>query len=264
MSSRNRIFRIQLMLLLVVILIACSSSAEQRASQTASKQTEIAVSWTETPTTTVTATVTTTSTVTPPPLPRPEIIDPNWELISMDTFDEYSRSFSAGGLPAVTISLRDGKSVWKMKSNRSVTGFGLIASTVGKISDFYLSVEGKQTVCPTTCSYGLFFRELDERGYLFEIKERTQTFSFQLTTWSGTGNEVFNIDTFSSAINPLGPNVLAVMGDGDQISLFINDVLVTQVQDSTNLSGTVGIDIATWGKGIESEFEFDNFQVYSK
>ena len=155
MSSRSGLFRISFIMMLVMILIACSLSEELRASQTASKQTEIAVSWTETPTITVTATATKTSTLTPIPLPRPEIIDPSWELLLFDTFDRSSKIFPEREVDGGTISLTNSKSVWKYLSNGNFSGLGLNASSVGDLSDFFMSVEGNQIVCPGNCSYGL-------------------------------------------------------------------------------------------------------------
>jgi hypothetical protein len=262
MSSRERTFNISLMML-VVILVACSPSAEQIAQQTADKGTEITAPWTDTPTITVTSTATQTATITPLPLPRPEGIDESWELLHLESFDLGSQLFPAREVGGCTISVRDGKSVWNFLSTSGSNGLALNASIIGDLSDFFISVEGKQIACSGNCSYGLKFRSGSQYGYFFSIFERKQVFNFELVNFSGAG-KTYNLETFTSSIIPDGANTIAVLAQDNEISLFVNDVMISQIQDSTNLAGKVGIIVTSSKIGSEAVFEFDNFQVYGE
>jgi hypothetical protein len=140
--------------------------------------------------------------------------------------------------------------------------FGItLQSTAEEVGDFYASVVARQTLGPAACEYGLAFREGEENGYIFEVRERSRTFGFQMTS-SSADNRVFNLDTFSSAIQPDGPNVLAVKAEGETLTLFINGIQVASVEDDGSHAGTVGLQILVENQGTEAEFEFDDFQIY--
>ena len=88
-------------------------------------------------------------------------------------------------------------------------------------------------------------------------------FNFELVNFSGVG-KTYNLETFTSSIIPDGANTIAVLAQDNEISLFVNDVLISQIQDSTNLAGKVGIIVTSSKIGSEAVFEFDNFQVYGE
>jgi hypothetical protein len=198
--------------------------------------------------------------------PTPVKIDEDWKLLMSETFYESSSVFPDHEINAsngsLAVSTENGKSIWKLQYENGVIGLGDFPFPTDTYTDFYYSVTGRQIKCPATCRYGIMFRNTDEGGYEFTIQESDRAFNFFYIASGGGKNKVFNNIAYSSAIQSGSPNALAVKAEGSQISLWINDTLVAQVQSDISLSGNVGISVLASGDSGEAEFEFDDFQVY--
>jgi hypothetical protein len=253
----------------VVLAFACSGTSPAQTTDDASDVTaETAAEASPSPSATpVEPTGTPRPTATPRPLPpTPEGLEPGWKLLTYDPFDGTGNAFPDFDLTVppeagrLTVTTRDGKSVWQASALQDYFGVGL-TSTAGEFGDFYLSVSARQTSGPVLCEYGVNFRDSDSGGYLFQIQERARTFGLQYTSRDGQ-NRVFHLKQFSSAILAEGPNVLAIKAVGNAIMLFVNGQQIASVEDGGSLRGEIGLRVFVQQKGKEADFEFDDFQVY--
>jgi hypothetical protein len=202
--------------------------------------------------------------------PTPTMVNADWKTLVYDTFDNSTGSFIKGKWDAIdaiiTISAQNGKSIWRMTTQKDIADgiadINVPTSFGDSLGDFYASIEGRQTACSTVCEYGFWFRNSDKGSYVFSIQEQKGTFSFYSSDRGTVSITSYNLDTPSSAIQGNGSNILAVKAEGINISIYINDILVNQIQSNISPKGTMGIYVSVSGTGSEAEFEFDNFQVY--
>jgi hypothetical protein len=266
-DCRRRIAFSFFLLCPVIISFACSGTSDLPASEespVAATATDTAVLPSPTPDAPdPTATTKPTGTPRPQP-PTPEGLDAGWTLLMYDPFDGSGRAFPdttlATSTGQVAISTRNGMSVWHATALKEYFGVG-IAATASDLGDFFVSVSARQVSGSATCSYGILFRDTDDGGYLFAVQERARTFGLQYTSREGQ-SRVFFLKKYSSAVIAEGPNVLAVKATGTTVSLFINGAQIATVEDDGSLTGSIGLEVFVQQKGMEVDFEFDDFQVY--
>lgn len=233
-----------------------------------------------TPSPTLSPTETPTPTATPSPsptatlqIPTPVWSPAGWHIRSSESFDVGDGWF-VGTSPSedqpYTVSIRDGKYIWSFLPAATSYGTGVVPGvSPNSLGDFIVTVEGQQTKGEEMCSYGFMLRNSSEGGYYFDIDERGGTFGFtlifqgetffyrpsgQLQKW-----QLFYESPRSSAIRSGSPNILGVVAEGPNFSLYINDELVGQVTDDRVSSGKIGLSLFCDG---EAEVSFDNFAVF--
>ena len=198
--------------------------------------------------------------------PTPTMVNANWKALVYDTFEYSTGSFFKGKMDflgdTIDISAQDGKSILKSTSPSGSSDIYVPTSFGDSLGDFYASIEGRQIACPDVCEYGFWFRNSDKGSYVFSIREQEGIFSFYSSNRSTVSITSYNFNTASSEIRQNGSNVLAVKAEGNNISVYINGILVNQIQSDISPKGTMGIYVSLSGTGSEAEFEFDNFQVY--
>ncbi len=135
-----------------------------------------------------------------------------------------------------------------------------------RIQDFYMETVAR---VPGDCAerdrYGIYFRGLDtKRGYLFGVTCKQE---YWLSFWnSKTQTRDTLIDYTVDDKIKVGPgevNKLAVQTTGDRIVLYINDIYLAEVYDSTyTLEGLIGLFI---GAEITPDFtvEYDYLAYWS-
>lgn len=158
--------------------------------------------------------------------------DDNWPT----GYSEYSAiAFSDGFLKLTALSDVDG---WRV--------------TWPTIDDFYLEATLQTPECSGNDHYGLMFRVPADsqagKGYLFGI---TCDGRYSLRRWDGT---VMHFPVNWTAHNAIikGENVvnkLGVMGQGQNIALYINGQKVQEVADSNYLEGKFGLFVG--GTNVE-------------
>lgn len=131
------------------------------------------------------------------------------------------------------------------------------------LADFTLEVDGRILSGSPQSSYGVLFRmQGPEQFYRFEI---TGDGTYILERHEEGGNRALFMGDWrdTEAINQ-GLNVvnrLGVEAQGSQISLYVNDVLIEQVNDDLYPSGFVALDAGTFDMA-PVQVAFDNLVIF--
>jgi hypothetical protein len=190
----------------------------------------------------------------------------SWPLTESESFDDPDPAWNGFGTysdDSVQHNMRfeNGRLVWGIKP--LVGGIWYWQSTpYYSYSDFYLSMKAKriQDVKNHT-EYGLFFRKLDDRGYMFRIDDR-QYFSVYLYDFD---NWTPLIDWEKNEIVRPGEfNELTVIAEGPVMTFYINGTYVGTVTDSSLIKGKIAIMVTLANASPELVFEFDDFELREK
>ena len=132
-----------------------------------------------------------------------------------------------------------------------------------EFSDFVVEVDGRQRAGPADGSYGILFRVQDaDRFYRFSITSNG-LYVIERHDADGTWTRLIPEWQTSEAINQ-GLNVanrLKVIATGPEFTVYVNDILLQQVSDSTYSSGTLALSGGTFG-GANLQVSFDDLVVY--
>jgi serine/threonine protein kinase len=110
---------------------------------------------------------------------------------------------------------------------------------------------------------GLIFRVNSDQFYDFEINNKGEFFFRRHDTGAGSKYIYLTPNTRSAAIAPNGQkNMLLVMANGSDFKLFINRTFVGEVQDSTYVSGQLGLVAGTLSPNASGEASFANLSVF--
>jgi len=188
-----------------------------------------------------------------------------WPVIISDIFDANLYGWPTGqdsdsALASVTWSIADGKYQWQAEAVDSFVWWG--TPDMNNVSDFYLAADARQVSGPGDGEYGLVFRQSgDSDYYVFEINNQGQfaVYLHQSDSWEAL---VSWID--SPAILPGGTNRLVVLVQGSQFLFYINDQLVTKLDDTRLENGKAGLLIGLTNPKDKGMWEFDNFELKSK
>lgn len=190
----------------------------------------------------------------------------SWPLTGSESFDNPDPAWIGFGTSSDAsvqhnMHFEDGRLVWGITPLEG--GIWYWQSTpYYSYDNFYLSLKIKriQDVKNHT-EYGLFFRKLDDRGYMFRIDDR-QYFSVYL----------YNVDEWIPLIDwekneavHLGEfNELAVVANGPNMIFYINGTYVGNVTDSAVVKGKITIMVNLANASPELVFEFDDFELREK
>jgi hypothetical protein len=151
----------------------------------------------------------------------------NWNL----TEDDHARMEIRDGQLIMTAFNPDFWNSWSFTGPRS--------------QNLYLEITGSSGACRGQDRYGLIFRAPDNtRGYLFGISCDGR---YSLWIWDGS-TEIRLVEWTSSPHINAGPdqsNRIGVMARGNQISLYANGNLLTDISDGTYESGRFGVFIGS-------------------
>jgi hypothetical protein len=154
-------------------------------------------------------------------------------------------------------TIANGKYRWQQKAVR--TFFSRIRYMDATLTDFFVAADARLVSGLKTAQFGLSFRELDERNvYALDVDDqgRYRVDAMVDGKWSAL------IDwTPSAALSPGRVNRLAVKGEGDRFTVYINGEQVTDFTDDRLAEGRVGMNSDIEEPGKEALFEFDNFEV---
>ena len=110
---------------------------------------------------------------------------------------------------------------------------------------------------------GVIFRANDDQFYDFEINNKGEFFFRRHDAGAGSKYTYLIQSTQSHAIAPTGQKntLLAIANDSD-FKLFINGTFVGEVQDSTYISGQIGLVAGTLSPNADGEASFANLSVF--
>jgi hypothetical protein len=230
---------------------------------------------TPTPSRTPTSTPTFTPTATNTPTPTPNLTGTaqvqnalatatnaanKWRVVLKDTFDSNKNKWlvkpSDDEYALTTYSIADGKYTWDTTAHKPFINW--IKTGTKPLTDFYVSMEIKQTDGPDTADYGIVFREDGNSNfYYFAINEQGQ---YALYLYNDEWSTLVNL-TQSDLINPGEANRLTVIGEGSHFTFFINDQYLTETTDDTLSKGITALAVELADVNDHAVFEFDNLEL---
>lgn len=200
-------------------------------------------------------------TATPPPTPDPLAAYARWPLVLRDTFFEPKNDWeiaedTEGELATGRLSVSGGKYRWEVTA---VQGFIWWSQALEDTftSDFYASVDARRVSGTSEADYGLVFRHDGDNYYYFQVSDTGQ---YAVYLYSADEWAELVAWTETAAIRADRANKVAVAGEGERFTFFINGERVGQVIDPTLPSGAVGVGVQIYNAGESAVFEFDNFE----
>ncbi len=185
-----------------------------------------------------------------------------WEVLACDGFgdnvgDRWKTGISNDNFVVSSRSVIGGKYLWQQKA---VQGFNsLVKDLDHDLTDFFVAVDARVRNGPLSAEYGLSFRQTDLGNYyMFSADDEGR---YRLDVLINDKWTTLIDWTKSNAIKVAGTNRLAVRGEGDEFTFYINNRQVTSFTDDKLAHGLVGITTSLWDSGAEAAFEFDNFEI---
>lgn len=187
------------------------------------------------------AAITMTPTITPtflPEDPRTTLGPPSW----IDTYANGS-NWPLGSDKYASAVVENG--TLKMTSLTNANGWRL---TYPNITNFYLEAKFQNDTCDKSDHFGIIFRVPDisaaNQGYFYGIqcdgKYFLKVFAENVMTSIAYAKASTAITTGKDAVNRLG-----IMAEGDKLSLYINGVLVKEINDTHFTRGGFGIFVGS-------------------
>ncbi len=125
-------------------------------------------------------------------------------------------------------------------------------------NDFMLEVDARQLAGNPESSFGVLVRmQNNDQFYRFDITG-SGLYMVQWRNANGSWNQALPDWTASDAINQglNVPNRLKVVAQGSNLSFYVNDVLLQQINDALFLSGAIGLAAGTFGQpGLQVAFD---------
>ncbi|MBN1312424.1 MAG: hypothetical protein JXB30_13485 [Anaerolineae bacterium] len=262
---------LSVVLVIVVCLAGCGGFSFDSPTPAASSTPLPTLPPTETPSPTATPSPSPTAT---PQIPVPGAMPDGWQVLFADSFDASGTWFvgsSEQENQPYTTSIHDGKYIWSFMPSAAPYVTGMVPGiSPDPLGDFFVTVEAQQTKGEEACTYGVMLRNSTEGGYYFRIDDREGTFSFNFVSrdewlfYQPSGQFQTSVLSYeaprSSAIRSGSPNVLGVIAEGPNFSLYINGELAAQITDDHVSSGKIGLSLFC---DVEAEVTFDNFAVFA-
>lgn len=129
-------------------------------------------------------------------------------------------------------------------------------------TNFLLEVDAQYVDGPADAEYGVIFRQVDADNYYFFAISRSGSYGLwrledgewtTMVEWTQTDA----IDISEDALNRLG-----ILAEGAQLTLLVNDVALTQLEDETFASGKVALALGTFDEA-GAEVAFDNLDIWN-
>ena len=188
--------------------------------------------------------------------PKSTLGDPTWtdDLSDPSSWyqddDEYTTIDSNNGFLRLTSLQSIGWHGWSMHYHT--------------LDDSYIEADIKINNCNGSDRYGLAFRSPDYiQGYFFGV---TCDGKYMLNKYDGV--KFHNIiasnqsDTIKSGSGQ--NNILGILTEGTNISLYINDILLTSINDSSYSQGTFGVFIAAFATpGFNIELDTIRYWLFN-
>lgn len=181
------------------------------------------------------------------------------KLLYEENFSSSKGSIWGGDLSAnFSYYFQDGKyhlNVNQYDSYRAVS-FGQ------NYNNSILEVEATQEAGPNDNYYGVIFRKLDWNNYyLFSISGDGYycMSKYQNNTWTPSS---WNWRKSSAIHTGNATNLIRVVSDGNEFSLYVNDIGVGNYNDSSFSSGMIGLTAGTLYTPGAATIGYDNLRIW--
>jgi hypothetical protein len=182
-----------------------------------------------------------------------------WPALIVDTFDQPAFDWPTGSEKIsngnMAWKLANGKSIWRATAEHGFTFWTYPISQA--VSDFYLSIEVKQTSGAPDSEAGLVFHASDQEFWCYLISGAGDLF-----IGLRVNNEwQLSIPFGSSTVNSNGPNHLAIIDQDSKYIFLINGYSFISLGEDTLPTGPAGLMITMWNAGDQASWEFDNYEL---
>jgi hypothetical protein len=114
---------------------------------------------------------------------------------------------------------------------------------------------------PNTMSYGLLFRSNNQIGQMYFLINSDQKYGVFVHTKDSKTMADRIPWTFSSSIDPNGPNKLKVIAREKQVSIFVNDSLLNTFQVDQVFAGAAGAYVILYEPNETGRIRIANYRV---
>lgn len=201
-----------------------------------------------------------TATLTPSPsdTPTPDLIAGLGPILFADSFDQ-DKGWQLGEDASGASSLLAGRLVIAVRVPRALR---VSLSPLASMQDFFVQTTARADICGTDDSYGLAFRANNSQEFYRFGLDCSGRISF-VRSFRGTAMTLLP-PTASPAIlpGPLVDNQLAVIGQGNSFTLFVNGLPAASVRDGLLVEGGVGVFVQS-GASAQTTVSFADFTVRS-
>ena len=186
-----------------------------------------------------------------------------WDLRFYDDFSADEGTWDTGDYDSGRLSgsrrIEGGRYIWEAEANSGVAWWD--QSWAGPLTDFDLSVYGRQVSGSSSASYGVMFgHEEDGNHYYFRIRDIGE---YQLVLIRDGDSQVLINWTPTDSVIPRDFNWISVVAIGPFIEFWLNGEPVAEIEDPFAVAGDVGLVVGFSQAGDRGEFEFAEFEVYA-
>jgi len=185
-------------------------------------------------------------------------------IILFDTFDNNTNNWPIGNADTQFTTeftgLQEGRYFIRERAKQAFNRY--FCPSAGSLTNFYLTVEGRQLTDTTMAEYGVMFRWVDKDNHYYFAINRFGTYSVAMTK-KGKWSQLIQW-TKSDAIKINEFNRLSVSGQGSHFTFYINDKFVGETDDNSLPRGNACLITIVYQKDAQVEFEFDNFELHGQ
>lgn len=205
------------------------------------------------------STTTTTTTTSTTPSLTPEVSN-IYDTFNTNSYKWYEDSIN-DEYGNITREITGGKYIWEFNAKKPVSK-SASPSGVEQLADGEVSFDARVVSADAEATYGIQFRYTDTKNYyILRISEAAKMYSL-LVMENGVYTNIVPW-TADASIKATGNN-LKVSFVGSKITIFVNNVEVKEVTDTTFTNGWCGINSEFYGTNQKATVEFDNFQMSKK
>lgn len=187
-----------------------------------------------------------------------------WSLILSDSFSSNANGWrflghSDFGTGNANRTIANGKYRFEVNSTTARIS-ALDTPNLRSVSDMFVSTDAQRTVGPTSFGYGIYARLSADRqnAYLFYVTDDRDAVLLSLI--DGKTIQLAHLSQVI-AIKPGEVNRLGIVAQGSHLEAFVNDQLVTSIDDTRHKEGNAGFWVGNVDPGTQGVVEFSNLQV---
>lgn len=185
----------------------------------------------------------------------------DWKVVLCDPFTSNANDWSTNShdsdFSTGNFSITNSKYTMEYLAKRGFVG--RLYPKMNPVSDLYYSAELQRTAGEPGGRYGIFLRNTGSDYYLFQIRD-DRDFVIALHA-EGEWKPDLVSWTHSDAIRPGEVNRLTVTAIGSHFVFYINDVQVSELDESTLGKGVVGFAVELSNAGETITVRADNFEL---
>jgi hypothetical protein len=204
--------------------------------------------------------------INPSPTPRAcPAVPAGWVEVFNDEFDSNSNGWPVGkeddAYAKTDFSVSDGVLRFDMKAYQGVYSYQYPRAN-DYLKDFYIRTNVRRASGAFSSEYGITFRLSDWNHYYFAISDSTEVLFYRhIDDDENSWQEIYQ--GYSELVRPGEYNELAVLAQGYEFTVCINQQLLIKAVDSGYKNGQFGIGVSLNEPQDEAVFEYEDYTVFA-